>query len=78
MAPAVAVLGARARLEPGDQHSFDLLVLGVGMLPAELRKPHRLPERAQVEGRSQSCRRRLRRVVSHVVIVGRARFGREG
>ena len=78
MAPAVAVLGAGAGLEPGDQHRFDLLVPSVWMLPTELRKPHRLPERAQVEGRSQSCRRRLRRVVSHVVIVGRARFGREG
>ena len=70
------MLGARARFEPGDEHGFDLVLSGVGMLAAELRAAHRLPQGAEVERRSQSCRQRLWGVVSHAVIVGRERAGR--
>ena len=63
-APGVAVLGPRTCLEPGDQQSFDLLVGSVGMLAAKLCAAHRLAQRAQVEGRLQSYRQRVRRVVA--------------
>ena len=48
------MLGARARFEPGDEHGFDLVVRGGGMLAAELRAAHRLAQGAEVERRSQS------------------------
>ena len=46
------MLRARARFEPGDEHSFDLVVRGGGMLAAKLRAAHRLAQGAEVERRS--------------------------
>ena len=68
-APRVAVLGARARLEPGDQQGLDLLVRRVGVLAAKLRAAHRLAQLAEVEGRPQAYRDSVRSVVSHAVIL---------
>lgn len=64
------MLGAGARLEPGDEHGFDLVVGRAGMLTLELRAPHGLAELAELEGGSQSRRHGVRGVISHDVIVG--------
>lgn len=48
------MLGARARVEPGDEQGFDLLVGGVGMLAAQLRPPDRFAKLVEVERRPQS------------------------
>jgi hypothetical protein len=64
------VLGARARLEPGDEHGLDLLVAGAGMLAPELGQPHGLAEGAQVEGGPEAGGDGVRRIIAHGVIVG--------
>src|SRR4030095_8298811 len=66
-APRVAVLGARACLQPGGQQGFDLLVGGGGALAAELRATHCLAHLAEVERGLQSGHRGI---LGHRVIVG--------
>lgn len=60
-------------MEPGDQQGLDLVVGGVRTFAAKLRAAHRLAQLTQIEGCSQAGRENVRRVVSHVDIVGCSR-----
>ena len=66
------MLGAGARLEPGDQQGFDLRVRGTWMLAAELSAADGLAKLVQVERRPQPCREHFRGIIRHGVIVAGA------
>ena len=61
------MLGAGARMQPGDEQRVDLRLGNAGVLAPELRATDRFAQGAEIECRPQSRREDFRRVVGHDV-----------